>query len=78
MKVPVSERAAIARIRRKMKHEGLALVAGREGSRSYSDTGDWYVVNSNMNIIVAQHCSIEGLAADYEVLKAYETLAQEE
>ncbi len=78
-KVPVSERAVIARINRKLKPEGRQLKTKRGGWRQ-DVSGPYYLLDVERNIVVAggsgQHSRIdlERLARKLEVLSEYETM----
>lgn len=63
MRKPVSMRALIARINRKLKPEFKALKATR-GARAKLDFGDYYVVEYNHNFIDAAHVDPEGWGRD--------------
>lgn len=77
MKAKISERALVARIRRKLAKDGEALKSCRMDSRWYSDLGDWYVVDLNTNSIIAQHCDLERLGREVGALKPFEELELE-
>ena len=74
-KAKVSERALEARVKRALQKEGKLLRKCREDSRFYNELGDYYIVGEN-NFIQAQHCNLEKLAKEMELLKDYEALEQ--
>lgn len=73
-KAPISERALVARINRKLDHSDEALKKCRVNSRWYSTLGDYYLVNNQSNTIVAYHVDIEDLARNCGVLNEWEVL----
>ncbi len=50
-KVPLTRRALIARINRRLKHDDQALRCCRSNSRWWRELGDFYIVDINRNII---------------------------
>jgi hypothetical protein len=78
-KVPVSERAVIARINRKLKPEGRQLKTKRGGWKK-DMSGPYYVLDVERNTVVAggagQHSRIdlEAFARKLEVLADFETM----
>jgi phosphopantetheinyl transferase len=75
-RVPVSLRALIQRINRKLRpqHQALHTHRGRQG-RGY--LGDYYVIDFNTNYIVAGHVNVEALGRELEVLQEWEYLIEE-
>ena len=73
MKVPVTMRALIARINRKLAPQDLQLKTAR-GMRVRVDVGDYYVINTRINGIMQRYkdCDPEELARELGVLKQYE------
>jgi hypothetical protein len=71
--VPVSMRALIARINRKLKADDEKLCATRERWRG--NLGDYFIVSLTSNIITCRHVDVEELARDIGVLRACERLA---
>jgi hypothetical protein len=72
-KTPVSRRALIQRLQRKLRHEGEMLVATRSG-RWRNELGDYHVVNVRRNAVVAQHVDPEALARKIGALKEWEKM----
>ncbi len=72
--VPISERALIARINRKLKPEGEKLKTLR-GERWFSDLGRYYTVDENRNAVRDTHVNLEDWGRELGVLKAWERLA---
>jgi len=75
-KVPVSERALFARMKRHLAKEGQYLRKCPSQSRWFNNLGEYYTVNQNMNVR-AQHIPLELWAREYGVLKDYEELVKE-
>jgi hypothetical protein len=77
-KIPVSERALIARINRKLAQDD----EGEELRKSRSEYmkrewGTYYIVNTRLNIIKGWKLfDLEELAKEYDALKPYECLAE--
>ena len=71
--VPVSERALIARINRKLKPEGEKLKKLR-GDRWLNDLGQYYVVDVSYNALTHPHVSLEDFARECGVLQDWEHL----
>ena len=65
--VPVTLRAVIQRINRKLAGEDKRLKATR-GERARSDLGDYYLLNVNRNFIAAHHVDPEALARELGVI----------
>jgi hypothetical protein len=77
-KVPVSTRALLARLNRKLRHEDLMVKTCAPYRRGYDELGDFYVVNTNRNWIAEKNIDLEDFAREYEVLKPWEKLVEEE
>ncbi len=76
-KVPISDRALLARINRKLAKKMQTLRQCRAGSRWYHELGDYYILDLNRNWIVDKHCDAETLGREIGVLREYEVLAKE-
>ena len=65
-KVPVSMRALIQRINRKLRHNGELLKVAR-GSRgeAEADVGRYFIVNIKRDLLVNDHCDPEEELADW-------------
>jgi hypothetical protein len=74
-KVPVSQRAIIARINRKLKSEGEALKTLRS-QRDWTTLGSFYTVDLNRNCVLDRHIKLEDYARECEALRPYEVLAE--
>jgi hypothetical protein len=51
-KVPVTERALIQRLNRKIKEDDLVLKKCRPDSKAHNELGDYYIVDIHRNFIV--------------------------
>lgn len=77
-RVPISLRALIQRINRRLKHEGR-YGQGLRKSRSqrwYSDLGDYYIVDFDTNFIVAGHVNLEEYGREIGALELWEYLLE--
>lgn len=76
-KVPVSERATIQRINRKLRPDMCALKQTR-GERARMDLGYWYVIDYTHNIIIAQNINLESYAREVGALAEHEEVVFDE
>ena len=78
-KMPVSERAIIQRINRKLKPDLEALKVARN-ERMRLDVGQFYIINYRMNAVIHRDVDPEALGRELGVLKAWEEVryAEEE
>jgi hypothetical protein len=70
-KVPVSERAAIQRINRKLRPDVCALKQTR-GARARTDLGDWYVIDYARNVVIAKNINLDAYAHKVGALAEHE------
>lgn len=70
-RVPVSQRALVARIRRKLAKDGEYLKANR--SSDCPELGNWYCIGAN-NFVTSAHEDLEQLGREIDCLKDFETL----
>jgi hypothetical protein len=76
--VPVSMRALIQRINRKLlREDGEELKKCRADSRWYSELGDYYAVDLNRNLIVNKHVNPEKWGRELGVLADYERVVED-
>jgi hypothetical protein len=75
-KVPVTTRALIQRINRRLAREDEQLRASR-GWRLESNVGRYYVLDLTRNVVTRIHVDIEALGRKLTVLRAWERLMQE-
>jgi hypothetical protein len=73
-RVPVSERALIQRLNRKMWHDDLMIRTTR-GGRAEIDLGRHYVLNWRINGIAGKDIDLEDYGREFGVLQPYEYLA---
>lgn len=71
-KVPVSVRAVIQRINRKLKPDLEQLKVTRGGELLRLDLGDYYILNFNHNWIAHKHVDPEKLGRELGVLQEWE------
>jgi hypothetical protein len=72
-KVPVSERALIQRLNRKIWHDDL-MVKTTRGGRAEIDLGRHYVLNWRINGITYKNIDLKDYGREYGVLAPYERL----
>lgn len=70
----VSPRALLQRINRALVKEGEVVKVTR-GERWRGDLGDHYIVDTNLNAVIARHCDLEALGTELGALKDWESLA---
>ena len=75
-KVPVSERALIQRINRKLRHDDEMLKVAR-GGRTEQSVGRYYIINFNRNWIVSQNVDPETVGRELGVLAEWEQVVEE-
>lgn len=76
-KAIVTERALFARIDRKLSKDGERLRRCKEDSKSFSDLGSLYIVDRNLNTIIAKHCDLERLGREIGALAEWEILEKD-
>lgn len=69
---PVSRRALVQRINRRLRYDGQIL---RKARRWNSDTGDNYILDTNTNFVVRGHVDLEQTARQLGVLSIAEEVA---
>ena len=62
--MPVSPRALLARINRKLVHDGECMKTCRSDSRWWHDLGDYYVVDLSRNFLTHKHYDLEEWGRD--------------
>lgn len=80
-KVPVSERALIQRINRKLKGDDQKLCAARgtwDGPTWHpnSDLGRYYIIDISRNFLVSSNVDLEDYGRELKVLAPWEELAE--
>ena len=76
IKVPIAKRAVVARIDRKLKHDGRMLKTLR-GYKAQRDLGDYYVVDLDRNMIIETHVDPEAYGREIGVLEEWEVLSDD-
>jgi hypothetical protein len=74
-KIPISMRALIARINRKLRPDDKVLRAAR-GARAKLEFGSYYVVNFNRNLVIAHHVDPEELGRKLDAMSKWEQVMQ--
>ncbi|CAM6725676.1 hypothetical protein ACTS35_25195 [Citrobacter freundii] len=77
MKVIVSERAAIARLSRRLKKNGQGLIVNKENSPSYREFGRYTIINDH-NCVEACSSTLTGWLREERLLKEFEAVEGEE
>ena len=75
-KVPVTMRALVQRINRKLAPNGTVLKATR-GTGQSENLGDYYVVHVHKNEVESHHVDAEVLGRRLKVLKPWEELVED-
>lgn len=75
-RVPVTPRALLQRINRKLAHDGQALRASR--GRERDTLGDFYLLDTHQNTVIDHHVRPELLGRELGVLDAWERLTAKE
>ena len=75
-KIPVSERALVARINRKLAHDGEKLYKSRTMWANLM-VGDHYILDVERNFTSGQPVDLKSLGKKLGVLKPYERLADD-
>jgi hypothetical protein len=73
--VPVSMRALIARINRKLAGQDERLKASR-GARARVDCGDYYIVDIRHNALLGRNVDPEALGRELGVLRPWELIVE--
>lgn len=76
-KVPISERALVARINRRLAKEDEALNRCRENARGFDYFGRYYRLDLRRNQVVDSHVDPEELGREIKVLAEWECLAKD-
>lgn len=70
-KVPVTERALIQRINRKLREKGEILKTAR-GVAAKAEVGRFYVIHADRNILMYHHVGLEAWGKKLGVLQPWE------
>jgi len=74
MKKPVSQRALMSRINRKLAKQDEVLKKSSPNAKFHSTTGDYYIVNTVSNNIIDTSVHIETLGRECGALADFEEL----
>jgi len=74
--IPVTERALVGRIQRKLQQRGEKLKKCPQNSRWHNQLGNYYVVDVYRNSIECTDQDLAKLGTELGCLKPYETLAE--
>jgi hypothetical protein len=72
-KAPVSRRALIQRLNRKLVKDGLSLKK-TSGKQAKHDLGEYFVLDWKRNLAVELHVDLEKLGRKHGVLEAWERM----
>src|SRR6266699_4277173 len=72
-KVPVTRRAVIARLNRKLAYENKIL-RGDRGASAWGQRGEFHVVDTKLNAVTARNVDVESLARKLGVLRDWEAM----
>ena len=75
-KVPITERALIQRINRKLAQDDKRLLVSKPSSRWLDTTGRHYLVDVSRNANIDYHVDIEALGRELNVLRDWEQLSE--
>jgi hypothetical protein len=76
--VPVSERALIQRINRKLQHEEKRMMVARSGSRAEQEYGRYFIIDIRRSQATDADCDPEALGREIGALTKYEHLVKED
>lgn len=71
--VPISERALFARVSRALAKEKMHLRRAREGTRTHSTLGDYYILDDR-NTVADSRVNLTAMAKKLGCLAAFEQL----
>lgn len=77
MLVPVTMRALIQRINRKLRSDYKQLCVSR-GWRLKSNLGDYYILDTYRNVVVDHHTDPKALGKELGALAEYEALSEDD
>lgn len=77
IKVPVVTRTLMARVQRRLNTEGQKLKKCLPHANAYPSLGEYYIVSSLDNTLVATHQDLGTLGKELGVIKPYEVLVEE-
>jgi hypothetical protein len=71
--VPVTMRALLQRLNRKLASQGELLKKARS-ARASAEVGDYYVIHVNKNVLMRKHVDPETLGRKLGVLQSWESV----
>lgn len=74
--VPVTVRALFQRLNRRLKANDQKLVAARS-ERVRAEVGDYFVIDTARNTVVAMHVDLNELAREVGALAGHESVVEE-
>lgn len=75
IKVPVSQKALMQRINRRLAEDGWVVRTSRS-SRAVFDLGQHYVLDPSINNIIETHVDLEAFGHELGALRAWEALVE--
>lgn len=75
MQSPITERALLGRINRKLAHDHKKMRKCRYGTMAYSNLGTWHVIDTYQNSLVDSKVDLETFARDLGVMAEWEVLS---
>jgi hypothetical protein len=75
---PVTARALVQRINRRLAYKYEAVRQTRPGTRAERELGRFYIVDFNRNAVLDMHVDLESLARELGALKPWEALVEAE
>ena len=76
-RAPVSTRAIIQRINRKLAPKYRQLKRCRENSQGWDSLGDYYIVDLCQNAVVDTHVKVESLARELKAIGEWEIVVED-
>lgn len=74
MKIPISERALLARINRILYQENKILKKNRDKNKNIIEIGKYFLVDKSINQIILKRVNLENYGRQLNVIKEYEEL----
>jgi hypothetical protein len=71
-KIPLTKRALIQRINRKLRRQDERLCSCRRASRAWRELGDYYIVDTHRNMIRDTGIDVEKYAKQIGALQPFE------
>ncbi|MBL1376272.1 hypothetical protein [Zobellella iuensis] len=74
MKTPISERALLTRLNRKLKADGIIIRRNRSDTAAFKEFGRWCAIDLKTNAVTAGNFELEDWGRKHGVLKEFEEL----